>query len=326
MDLPRTRMRRFLTTLVVMACAATSQAEEETRAVGEAAAQGEGIKYLRVRRNEDQEPLALETAITRFVSKPDVRPQIRVDLVGAVHVGEKDYYDQLNKLFQSYDAVLYELVAPEGTRVVPGQRKGGNPVSLLQNIMKDVLKLEFQLDRIDYSVANMVHADMSPKEFSKSMEDRGESFLKMFFRAMGQAMAVQSKQKNAPSDAQLLVALIAKDRDYRLKRLMAEQFENMEGQLSAINGPDGSTIITERNKKALEVLRGQLTKGKKRLAIFYGAGHLPDMAQRLENDFGLHREKQRWLEAWAITRPPQPDAGSSESDAETQPAAATAGD
>jgi hypothetical protein len=261
-------------------------------------------KYLRVSRGEDQEPTALETAVTRFVGqRGDAR--VQVDLIGAVHVGERSYYDELNKLFTSYDAVLYELVAPEGTRVEPGQRKSGHPVSFLQNMMKDVLGLEFQLDRIDYSTPNMVHADMSPKEFSQSMKDRNESFFKMFLRAMGQAMSSQAQQKSAPSDMELLVALVAKDRDYRLKRLMAEQFENMEGQLTAINGPDGSTIITERNKKALQVLRQQLGKGRKRIGIFYGAGHLSDMAERLENDFGLERDSQRWLVAWRIA-PPEP--------------------
>ncbi len=308
MDLSRFRNIRLLTALVMMACATISQAEEKDNPVGGKPSQDEEVKYLRVRRDDQQEPLALETAVTRFVSKQGAATSVQVDLVGAVHVGEKDYYEQLNKLFKTYDAVLYELVAPEGTRVVPGQRSGGNPVSLLQNGMKDVLNLEFQLDRIDYTVTNMVHADMSPTEFSQSMKDRNESFLKMFFRAMGQAMAMQAKQKNAPSEMELLVALMAKDRDYRLKRLMAEQFENMEDQLSAINGPDGSTLITERNKKALQVLRSQLSQGKKRLAIFYGAGHLSDMAERLENDFGLQREKQRWLVAWSITRPaPQED-------------------
>ncbi len=270
------------------------------------AARDEGIKYLRVRRDANQEPTALETAVTRFVSRQGAAAPVVVDLIGAVHVGEKDYYDQLNKLFESYDVVLYELVAPEGTRVPRGGRKGGgSAISYLQKMMKDVLKLEFQLDQIDYSVANLVHADMSPDEFSKSMKDRGESFLKMFLKAMGQAMAQQSKGKNVPSDMELLVALIAKDRAYRLKRLMATQFEDMEGQLAAINGPEGSTLITERNKKALQVLRTQIGQGKKHLAVFYGAGHLPDMAMRLERDFSLRRQNQRWLVAWTIAPLPQ---------------------
>ena len=65
-------------------------------------------------------------------------------------------------------------------------------------MMKNVLKLEFQLDCIDYSVPNMVHADMSPEEFSQSMKDRGESFLKMFLRAMGQAMALSRPADRIP--------------------------------------------------------------------------------------------------------------------------------
>ncbi len=264
-------------------------------------------RFLRIERDQRQEPTALVTSVTRFVGKNGDGTSVQVDLVGAVHVAEGAYYDQLNKLFESYDAVLYELVAPEGTRVTPGEKRdSSHPVSVLQKIMKNVLKLEFQLDKIDYTKANMVHADMSPQEFSQTMRDRGESFFKMLLQMMGQAMASQSQQKNMPSDLEMLVALVAKDRANRLKRIMAEQFENMEGQLSAIGGPDGSTIITERNKKALSVLRDQLGKGKHRLAIFYGAGHLSDMAQRLETEFGLRQESQRWLVAWTIVPPPLP--------------------
>ena len=35
-----------------------------------------------------------------------------------------------------------------------------------------------------------------------------------------------------------------------MKRLMAEQFENMEGAMEALDGPHGSTLVTERNKVA----------------------------------------------------------------------------
>ena len=63
-----------------------------------------------------QEPLRIKSA-SGFV----------VDLIGAVHVGEKSYYEALDKQFEDYDAVLYELVAPEGTRVPKGSKPGGHP-------------------------------------------------------------------------------------------------------------------------------------------------------------------------------------------------------
>ncbi len=146
MDLRRYRTVQYLLPFVVAACAATLHAEESTSAQ-KAKAENESAKYLRVRRDKDQEPVALETSITRYVKKRGADSQVIVDLVGAVHVGESGYYEELNKVFKSYDAVLYELVAPEGTRVVPGKRNRGNPVSFLQNMMKDVLKPRIK-DRI----------------------------------------------------------------------------------------------------------------------------------------------------------------------------------
>ena len=70
---------------------------------------------------------------------------------------------------------------------------------------------------------------------------------------------------------------------------MAQQFESLEGSMSALDGPDGSTIITERNKRCFDVLDKQLAAGKKKIAIFYGAGHLPDMERRLDSDYGFER-------------------------------------
>ena len=57
---------------------------------------------------------------------------------------------------------------------------------------------------------------------------------------------------------------------------------NLDGQMQIFEGPEGSTLISERNKRALEVLKREIDRGRHKLAIFYGAGHMPDMAQRLE--------------------------------------------
>jgi hypothetical protein len=313
----RSWLSRTVLTIVCLASApAVAGSDEPATASPAAAAKDDAAtKFLRVRRDDRQQPVALETAVTRYVPKPSVgsRPavpaKVAVDLIGAVHVGEPQYYDQLNELFQKYDVVLYELVAPEGTRVISGQpRDNSHPVSFLQNVMKNVLKLEFQLDGIDYSRPNLVHADMSPQEFSQSMKERGESFLSLFFRVLADSMAMQAKRGSGSnsSEIELLVALVAKDRAYRLKRIMAEQFETMEDQMSSLSGPKGSTLITERNKKALEVLREQIQHGKQRIAIFYGAGHLTDMERRLAADFGLQKDHQRWLVAWSMVRELQP--------------------
>lgn len=71
--------------------------------------------------------------------------------------------------------------------------------------------------------------------------------------------------------------------------------------MSSLDGPDGSTIVTERNKKALAVLRREREAGKRRVAIFYGAAHLPDMEKRLLDEFGMRRAETRWLTAWDLS-------------------------
>jgi hypothetical protein len=271
-------------------------------AADEAAPAAGRPKFVRLERAPSGELVALQTSIVRFVSDQDDKAGLTVDLVGAVHVGEKAYYEALNKRFEGYDAVLYELVAPEGTRVPKGAKPGSHPVAMLQNGMKDMLRLEHQLQYIDYTKANMLHADMSPDDFSKSMSDRGESYFTMFARMMGQAIAQQSQQRNKTSEFDLLAALFDSDRAGALKRLMAEQFEGMEGAMDALDGPRGSTIVSERNKVALKKLTEQIAQGKKKIAIFYGAGHMSDFEKRLAADFHLRRSSEEWLTAWKLDK------------------------
>ena len=57
---------------------------------------------------------------------------------------------------------------------------------------------------------------------------------------------------------------------------------------------------------ALAKLEKQWSQGRKRLAIFYGVGHLPDMAQRLATDFNFHETGTRWLTAWNLGDSPAP--------------------
>ena len=116
-----------------------------------------------------------------------------VDLVGAVHIGDLAYYDELNRRFKNYDALLYELVAAEGTVVERGRGTSNtHPLGAMQNGMKSMLELEHQFEKVDYTQKNFVHADMSPDQFLQSMKDRDEGFLQMYMRLLGHTMAQQS--------------------------------------------------------------------------------------------------------------------------------------
>ncbi len=300
---------RLLAARLVLLALAALVAQRAAAGDETAASKTTPAKYIRLERDKAGELAALQTAVVHFASTEPGQGDLAVDLIGAVHVGEKGYYETLNKRFEGYDAVLYELVAPTGTRIPKGTKPGGHPVAMLQNGLKDMLDLEHQLQYIDYTKDNMVHADMSPDELAKSMTDRNESFMTMFFRMMGHAMAQQSAQKGKPaSEFDMLAAFFDTDRSGALKRMMAEQFENLDGLMGALDGPDGSSIITERNKVALKKLADEIAAGKKKIAIFYGAGHLGDMEKHLVGDLHLRRSGEEWLTAWNLEKKKPPKA------------------
>ena len=47
-----------------------------------------------------------------------------------------------------------------------------------------------------------------------------------------------------------------------------------------------------------------MAAGKKKLGIFYGAGHLNDMDERLRKDFRLEPVSITWLTAWNLAAKP----------------------
>lgn len=285
--------------LALLTCASRPSVAQQANQPPESADQ----QWVKVLRGEDGDPQAMQTAIVRYKPAKGQDSGVVVDLIGAIHIGDMSYYEALNRQFEEYDVLLYELVAPEGTKIERGaSSRSSHPVGALQNSMKDLLELDHQLGVIDYTQENFVHADMTPDEFTESMAERGEGFMQMFFRMMGLSIAEQSKQQAAgkTTDFDLLIAFFQPDRALRLKRLMADQFADTESLLVGFSGPDGSTIITERNKKALRVLSKQIAAGKKKIGIFYGAGHMDDMGERLEKEFQLQPAETFWVEAWNL--------------------------
>ena len=290
-------MRSLLCALCLLVCVAA--------AAEQPADNNSQDRFLRLVRDEDGSPVALELAIVRYAPLDCGQPGPTVDLVAAVHMAEKSYYEQLNRRFEKYDAVLYESVSAEGKKAEKGTIVVANPLTMLQKGITTILDLEFQLDGIDYGRDNMVHADMSPEEFFKSMRTRKESIWGMYGRMMKHAIKQQGKNPRAPTDADLLIAMFDKNRAVKLKRIVAEQFQNLEGMMGALEGPNGSTLISQRNKVALEVLRKQIAEGRQKIAIFYGAGHMADMEQRLREDFSFGPVSTRWLLAWDLKIKPK---------------------
>jgi hypothetical protein len=270
------------------------------------------VEFLRLSRADDGALESLDTSIVAYTEDARVaaragRKPVTVDLVAAVHLGGGDYYETLDRLFTDYDAVLYELVAPPNERPRPGRKPSGAIGSAQQGLTK-LLGLEFQLESIDYTAANFVHADLSPKEFQQAMKKRGESWWSMFSKIMSESMERAERGDAAAPEVGVgeLFGLLfsgGADRQLRLRRMMAEQFTDMDVLTSAFGGEEGSTLITDRNAAALTVLEKRIARGDRRIAIFYGAAHMDDFDRRLREDFSLQPGETVWLEAWDLREP-----------------------
>jgi hypothetical protein len=304
----------LIATFLALACLAVPAALAEPPAAAAKAkppatkAKADRTQFVRLVKDAKDKPTSLDVAITTYVGRNAAGDEIKLDLVGVIHIADKAYYQRLNKEFEKYDVVLYELVAPKGARPERGSAGLYSPIARM-------LDLADQIAEVDYTKQNFVHADMTGDEMAASMKKRDESWLKMLFEAMGQGIAQASDPDSGASDADLLANLFtSRNPALALKRTVAPQFGDLERSMGWLDGPDGSTILTERNKVALKVLADQLKTDKRRLAIFYGAGHLPDMEKRLIGDFKLKRGDQTWLSAWDLTgsasaSKPKPPAG-----------------
>ena len=244
----------------------------------------------------------LQTAIVTYTGKDG----IEVDLISAVHVADGAYYRSLQKRFEKYESLLYELIKPEGVQPTAGG--SGGLLSFFQRGLKDTLGLEFQLDAVDYTKDNFVHADLDPTTFARLQKEKGESLFSLLLKAMEKNIELQQSEKKEPLGLLELLALFtSEDRQSALKLFLARELENMEKVLAGIEeGTEGgSVIVVERNKVVMTALRAGLKEGKKKFGVFYGGGHMPDLEQRLYEELGFEKKKEEWVTAWDIkTKPP----------------------
>jgi hypothetical protein len=254
-------------------------------------------------------PLGADEALLE-VALPTYRDQRgrEVTLISAIHVADEAHYRALQEEFEKYDAMLYELVAPDGTVPERGAR-GGGALTMLQRALKRGLDLQFQLDGIDYDRPNFVHADLSPSEFQRQMRERGESLLTLMLRAMVKESQRMRELLDAPASqpaesVDLVAAFRKGEGRHRLRLAMATQIQDIERVAAGFgDGDKGSVLVEGRNARAVEVLERELANGHRKLAIYYGAAHMPDIEQRLLR-LGFAKVGERWLTAWDVHKRP----------------------
>ncbi len=292
-------IRALAYSLILAGIAASAVAADPTSPVQSAvpavATQPAGVKFLRYV-DSGPEGSQLQAAEVTYRNAEGVS----VRLVSAVHIGEESYYQSIAKRFENDEVVLYEMVKPRG---MPAPQKGqhsDHAVSQLQRFLKDKLNLAYQLDAIDYTRPNFVHADLDAETFEQLQSDRHESMASLMLQSMASALTNPPAGTSGDGATDLLTMLAQPDPERQMKLVLAQQFDNVEAAAMGLDGPNGSVILSERNKAVISVLNDTIASGKKQIAIFYGAAHMPDLARRIEA-LGFKPVSTTWYMAWDVT-------------------------
>ena len=259
--------------------------------------------YIRFR--QDATSTRLESAI-RTVTLPSGQ---RVDLIGAVHIADDAYYQELNRRFGAYDSVLFELVGDPKGLTAPSAVTSSSAVSIIQQTAGQYLKLRFQLDAVDYTRKNMVHADATAEEFDRMQKERGESMLTLFGRAMQAQMAADmtgganASTANGLDTFGLIRILMSRDSAAEFKKALAKMLAQTESLAATMEGENGSAILSGRNevvgRRIKEVLAN---KKQRRIAVFYGCAHMRGIETSLAKDMKAKAAGEEWLAAWTMPK------------------------
>jgi hypothetical protein len=265
---------------------------------GMLAATGEGSlagDFIRIR--EDDQAARLQT--TYFGYEKD---GVRVDLIGAIHIADKRYYEFLNESFEDYEALLFEMVGGEklggGEKALePEPEPAENKLAALLTVyetMEKTLNLSGQGAVIDYTAENFVHADLTMKEFEALQKERGESLVGF----MIQSALTAKRPAREPNSINLMRGMLGGKPDL-VKRELMHTLADADKQIDSLDGEN--VIIGDRNARCIEVLDREIAAGKKNIGIFYGAAHFPDLERRLLEK-GFTRVSQKWATAWRVAK------------------------
>jgi hypothetical protein len=273
---------------------------------------GELPDYIRFA--EDAQSARLEIAIKTF-TLPSGK---KVDLIGVVHIADDAYYQELNRRFAGYDTVLFELVGDpkrltESAPPTPQQsntERRGSTLSSIQQAAGQYLHLTFQLDAIDYTRKNMVHADATAEQFESMQAQRGETTVSLFARALQAQLYMQMNgqmDRSAMGELDtfaLIRILMSRDSAAEFKKTLAKSFGQMESLTAAIEGKDGTAIVSGRNQVVVNKIREVLAhKNQRHIAVFFGGAHMPGIESLLIGDLKATPSGEEWLAAWTMPKP-----------------------
>jgi len=218
---------------------------------------GEQIQ-LAVRRYRIDKEIARKRSKTPLSALMKLRTDLpEVHLYSLIHVAERGYYQQVARELKSYDLVLYEAM---GFAQVPPDK--GLSVKAARVLVSQQHALRPQGRR--WRLADV------PIETQ--------------FRAMSLPKSLMKRQ--LASSSRQLTSIP--------RKLLINRFRDPEEAFKAL---PTQFLILQRNSVAFAEVIKACYQGHRRIAVVYGAAHMPDLERRLTREFDYRLVGSRWLTA-----------------------------
>jgi hypothetical protein len=246
------------------------------------------------------ETRGLQTVSTEYRPANGSGPSVW--LVGVAHLGTAEYFHAIQERLDRQTVVLYEGIGLRDVKKGPGvatDRAG------IQTALATALGLKFQLDAIDYRRPTFINSDLQAPELEREVrerttaakrEDRDETFNQLMD-------ALQGSGATGGALSQVAGVLGSSAQTREITKLMLIEVLGRAGEfleLARNYSPEMKDlfdiVLTERNTVVLRDLRAQLARLKpgQSIAVFYGAAHMDEIAQRLRNELRYVPAKQEW--------------------------------
>jgi hypothetical protein len=205
-----------------------------------------------------------------------------------------------------------EGVAADLVHVVRAPRTARGQEPGLQKRMAEALGLAFQLDAIDTRRPNWRSSDMSVDEIQERVAAAGgdaSSLLSMLDgssimgRLAGMMMNLIGSSKSMANMVKLMMVEVLGSADRMFEGAGPGAGGRAAGGAGGgplgMMGPLMQVIVKDRNEVVLNDLRRVIEQepDKRTIALFYGAGHMPDFEARLRREMGLVPVEEVWLPA-----------------------------
>ena len=267
--------------------------------------------YVRMEANKDGSRM-LQTAWRKLEPPKDSGKPV-VWLIGVCHVGAKSYYQKTQEKLDSAELVLFEGIGFDGKKEKE-KKTAESKVSKLQTTLAQSLGLVFQLDAIEYERDHFRNSDLGVAELQAKLagaSPKGKSASKENDPQLRAFMKMLEGDSFALTLVQGILKLFQGNPQFQAmaRLVIIETIAASEGDVSKLAAASSpamrrvfKTLIDDRNAVVLKDLRKNM-RGKEvpsDIAVFYGAGHMKDLEERLCKKLAYSPAEETWVTVFSV--------------------------